>query len=383
MALDQEVIKMKNRGNKKWTNNIWFIRIIALVFSIFLYTFVGAENNRFAARSPNASINITETVSNVPVQLGQVGDDVFVSNLQESVSLRITGPKNIVTQVLAKDLYVETEDLRNFEMGRQQVRLKMPTALAEAGVEYQITPSRVIVDLNRLASRQVEVNYEIADNLIAEGYELVNVTMDTSSVTLTGNESTIESIDRVFVRISSDKPQTSTFTKSFPIEIRDNANNLLDLNADISKTNVTVEIRKLADPEATVSLSVVGENLENYQYEYVLVGPQQVTLDGDAALIASIGRVNAVLDVSEITESGTYPATIQMPEGLNGISPQTVDVQVTVTPKVVESQSEESSQASSSVSAEESVLPAEESVTNEVESNTDENTSAVSEEQVN
>lgn len=380
MALNQEVVKMKNNNNNKWTDNIWFVRIISLFFAIFLYAFVASENNRFDIQPSNASINVTETISNVPVQLGPVDDDVFVSNLQENVSLRVTGPQNIVTQVLAQDLYVVTEDLRGSEMGQQQVRLEMPSDLEESGVEYQITPSRVIVDLDRLASTEVDIQYEIEDGVVAEGYEIGNVSMEPATVVLTGKESTIEKIDRASVKISSDEPVTETFTRDIPIEIRDSANNLLDLNANITNTRVTVEVRQIADPVANISLNITGENPENYNYEYALVGSDQVTLEGDASIINNINQVTATLDVSGITTSGTFPATIQIPDGVSSVAPQTIDVSVTITPVETNSPVEPPDES------EEPVLPdASEETPSEVSSETTQGSideSVVTEEQV-
>lgn len=380
MALNQEVVKMKNNNNNKWTDNIWFVRIISLFFAIFLYAFVASENNRFDIQPSNASINVTETISNVPVQLGPVDDDVFVSNLQENVSLRVTGPQNIVTQVLAQDLYVVTEDLRGSEMGQQQVRLEMPSDLEESGVEYQITPSRVIVDLDRLASTEVDLQYEIEDGVVAEGYEIGNVSMEPATVVLTGKESTIEKIDRASVKISSDEPVTETFTRDIPIEIRDSANNLLDLNANITNTRVTVEVRQIADPVANISLNITGENPENYNYEYALVGSDQVTLEGDASIINNINQVTATLDVSGITTSGTFPATIQIPDGVSSVAPQTIDVSVTITPVETNSPVEPPEES------EEPVLPdASEETPSEVSSETTQGSideSVVTEEQV-
>lgn len=380
MALNQEVVKMKNNNNNKWTDNIWFVRIISLFFAIFLYAFVASENNRFDIQPSNASINVTETISNVPVQLGPVDDDVFVSNLQENVSLRVTGPQNIVTQVLAQDLYVVTEDLRGSEMGQQQVRLEMASDLEESGVEYQITPSRVIVDLDRLASTEVDIQYEIEDGVVAEGYEIGNVSMEPATVVLTGKESTIEKIDRASVKISSDEPVTETFTRDIPIEIRDSANNLLDLNANITNTRVTVEVRQIADPVANISLNITGENPENYNYEYALVGSDQVTLEGDASIINNINQVTATLDVSGITTSGTFPATIQIPDGVSSVAPQTIDVSVTITPVETNSPVEPPEES------EEPVLPdASEETPSEVSSETTQGSideSVVTEEQV-
>ncbi len=332
MALSQGGIQMKNKHPKKWTNSIWFIRLISLLFAIFLYAFVGTENNRFATRTNNTSINVSETVSNVPVQLGEIDDDVFVSELPESVSVKITGPQNIVTQVLAQDLYVVTENLRGQEMGRAQVRLEMPNELEESGVEYQITPSRVIVDLDRLASKEVELDYELSEDLIPDGYEVESVSLDPATVTLTGKQSTIDKVDRAYVKITNDEPITDTFTGEFPIEIRDSSNNLLDLNADISHTSVTIEVNQIGNSQANVNLEIIGENTDEYTYQYEVIGPNAVSLDGDNATIEGINQVTAVLDMSQITESGTYQARIQPISGVNSVTPSSIDVRVTAQP---------------------------------------------------
>ncbi len=336
---------MKTRNPKKWTDSIWFIRLISLLFAIFLYAFVGTENNRYAARNNNTSINVTETVSNVPVQLGHIDDDVFVSELQESVSVKVTGPQNIVTQVLAKDLYVVTEDLRGADMGRTQVRLEMPAELEEGGVEYQITPSRVIVDLDRLASREVELDYELSEDLIPEGYEIESVSLEPTTVTLTGKQSTIDKIDRAYVKITNDEPITETLTKEFPIEVRDSANNLLDLNLDTSHTTVTVVVNQTSNSQARVNLEIIGENSAEYAYEYEVIGSNMVTLDGDSTIIDNIDQVTAVLDMSQITESGIYQANIQPIEGVNSVNPSSIDVRVTAR-LLNANQTEESSETS-------------------------------------
>lgn len=352
---------MKTRNPKKWTDSIWFIRLISLLFAIFLYAFVGTENNRFAARTNNTSVNVTETVSNVPVQLGQIDDDVFVSDLQESVSVRVTGPQNIVTQVLAQDLYVVTEDLRGADMGRKQVRLEMPTELEENGVEYQITPSRVIVDLDRLASQEVELDYELSDDLIPEGYEVESVSLEPTTVTLTGKQSTIDKIDRAYVKITGDEPITETLTQEFPIEVRDSENNLLDLNADTSHASVTIVVNQTANTQASVNLEIIGENNAEYAYDYEMIGPNVVTLEGDNTIINDIEQVTAVLDLSQITESGIFQANIQPIEGVNSVNPSSIEVRV-VTRPLNANQTEESQETS-----EESSNPIEESIS-EIES---------------
>lgn len=329
---------MNKKENKKWTDNIWFVRLIALVFAVFLYAFVGFENNRFVQSTQNASVNVTETISNVPVMLGDVDDDVFVSNLPESVSLRVTGPQNIISQVLAQDMYVITEDLTGADMGRQQVRLQMPPDLQEEGVEYQITPSRVIVDIGRLATVEHPVEFVISEQLLADGYELVDIQLEPEIVTLSGKEETINQIDRVYVRITSEEPITESFTKEYPIEIRDQSNNLLDVSASLSHVTVSVNVQPTADASASVQLEVIGEDLEQFEYHYEQIRPNAVQLQGHDQVINQIQSVVAVLDMSEITESGVYSAQVQLPDQVEQAHPTTIDVRVVIEPKSVASQ---------------------------------------------
>ena len=107
-------------------DNIWFVRIISLAFALFLYAFVSSENSdQFQAISNQqfASIETSETISNVPVYLGEHDEDVFVSEMPESVTVKLTGPRNIITQVTVEDFIVQTEDIRGIDTGRQTIRL--------------------------------------------------------------------------------------------------------------------------------------------------------------------------------------------------------------------------------------------------------------------
>ena len=72
------------------------------------------------------SVDTTETISNVPVKLGKHDDDIFVSQLQETVTVTLTGPKNIVSSLASGNLVVQTEDLTGIETGQQTLKLEIP-----------------------------------------------------------------------------------------------------------------------------------------------------------------------------------------------------------------------------------------------------------------
>ena len=91
---------MKKFWNSRWYDNKWFLRIASLVFAVFLYGMVQASSPSVTSLSnlqQVVSVDTTETISNVPVKLGKHDDDIFVSQLQETVTVTLTGPKNIVS----------------------------------------------------------------------------------------------------------------------------------------------------------------------------------------------------------------------------------------------------------------------------------------------
>lgn len=325
---------MNNRQSKhKWFDSVWFIRVISFLCALLLFAFVASENDQFTSRrDSNTSINITETISNVPVKLGAVDDDVFVSNLQENVTVKVTGPKNIVNQVLTQKLYVTTDDLKGAEMGQQQVQLKMPSEFQENQLDYQITPTRVIVDLARIDSKEVPVTYEIDEHAVAEGYMVSQVRLKPEAVKLTGKQETIEKINRVSVKITVKDPAKQSFSGSYPIEVRDAENNLLDLNTNVDKIDATVEVVPIKEGTASIKVNPVGEMIGAFQYQYEIESPKEVTIKGNEKIIKQTPEIYALLDMSQITASGTYEGVVQLPEGIVQASQTKVRIKVTLTP---------------------------------------------------
>ena len=164
---------MKKIWNSRWYDNKWFLRIASLVFAVFLYGMVQASSPSVTSLSnlqQVVSVDTTETISNVPVKLGKHDDDIFVSQLQETVTVTLTGPKNIVSSLASGNLVVQTEDLTGIETGQQTLKLEIP-GLPDS-VKYQINPSRVVVQVARRKTVTVPVEYEIEEGTIASGMEV-------------------------------------------------------------------------------------------------------------------------------------------------------------------------------------------------------------------
>ena len=343
---------MNKFWNSRWYDNKWFLRIASLVFAIFLYGMVQASSPTVTSLSnlqQVVSVDTTETISNVPVKLGKHDDDIFVSQLQETVTVTLTGPKNIVSSLASGNLVVQTEDLTGIETGQQTLKLEIP-GLPDS-VKYQINPSRVVVQVARRKTVTVPVEYEIEEGTIASGMEVGNVTLNPSQVELTGNEENINKVKRAYIRIGNTTAHNRTFTGKFKLQVVDADNKLLDVNANVSEVEAHVELN--AQQRKTVNLVVAAQGESNsYRYQYQLVDASQIALQGSASVLENIRNIKVNVDVSNLTSSATLKGQLELPDGVTANLSGPVSVAVTVTPITTDtSDTTSSTPAASSSSA--------------------------------
>lgn len=322
-------------------NNIWVVRGVSLLFALFLYVFVTAENSdQFQVMSNQqfASVETSETISNVPVYLGEHDEGVFVSGLPESVQVRLTGPRNIITQVTVESFLVQTEEITGINPGTHTIRL-IATGLPEE-VDYQITPARVVVQIASRETVTVPIEYVVDDNVAAAGYRVSQVTLAPTEVTLTGKEATMAEIEQVLVKITQETPQTANFSQAYRLQILDSEGQLLDINADLTEIEAHVEITP-QQKEVPLTIVPYGENIEQYSYGYAFsTEVSSVLVHADQAILDQLESIQVVVDVSNVMNSQVVTGTLELPEGVIGTDIQQIEVAIEVTPHQVESESD-------------------------------------------
>lgn len=303
---------------KKLFDHNWFVAIVSLAFALILATFISQEENmsfRAGLNQDSASVDITDTISNVPVYVGEKNPDDFVSGLPETVTIRLTGPRNVINQVTGQDLKVQTEDLSNLDTGTHTVRLVVKDLPKD--IDYQVTPSRVVIQIAKRESIKMPIEYEIQPDTIAEGYSINRVTINPSQVTLTGKQETIDLVDRVVVKISTNEPATESFTRNYVVQILDAEGNMLDVNSSDSEVSVQVQLDHSDTKEVDIELSSTGEDNNRYHYGYRFTDTSKVVLQGEKNALDKIDSVVAQVDVSNLTQDATLNAKLKLPEGIS------------------------------------------------------------------
>lgn len=311
--------------NSLFDNN-WVVGLISLFFALVLFVSVANENNTLASLALNnnsASIDSTVTISNVPVHLGEYDEGTFVSGMPETVSVRLSGPRNIINQISEENITVQTESLVGKKAGVSSIRFEV-IGLPDS-IEYKVTPDLFYGTISTKETLTKAVEYEIADGTLADGFEVDTVELNINEVTLSGSADEINKVARVLIQIFADKPQSTSFTQNYRVQILDKDGNPLDVNPSETEITATVNLKAKAK-EVSLNIVPVGEN-ETLQYHYELTNTQTVSISGTN--IENIESLNVIVDVSELVTSGNVVGVIDLVDGIT-VSPETVDVAVTI-----------------------------------------------------
>lgn len=307
-------------------NNNWFVSLVSLFFAVLLVISVGNGNSSVngSPNNTNASIESSVTISNVPVVLGQHDEGTFVSGMPETVSVRLSGPRNIINQLSVENFTVTTESLVGIEPGTRAIRF-LAEGLPDT-VDYKVTPDLFYAKISTKETMEADVAFELADNLIAEGYMVGNIILDTDQVTLSGSSDEMAKINQVKIVISADVPQTADFSQAYRVQVLDAEGNPLDIN--ISQDEVIASVEVLSTT-SQLPIRILGQGeKEGYSYDYQLLSSPTLQVSGQATQ-AHTG-VNLIVDVSDLTASNTVVGYFEPIEGLT-FGTDSAEVQVRVT----------------------------------------------------
>ncbi|MGF3067306.1 CdaR family protein [Facklamia sp. P13055] len=317
--------------NKIFEKN-WAVGIISLIFALFIYTFVTNENNaRNAAVNSQlaSSFNTSETLYNVPLYLGDHPDDIYVSDLKESVTVRLDGPKNILNQVTRENIMVQTEKISKGQIGDRELLLLIDGLPDE--ITYTISPSKVKVEVQQRKVVTVAVEVSLDDLQLESDFKVESVNIDPKEVKLVGSQRAINAIDFVGISIRSNQPVAESFAGNYRLQILDKDGKPLDVNSETMDIKAQVNIVQNSK-EFPLKITAIGEDNTKNNYRYSIVGQDKVTLFGSQKILNPIKEVELVVDVSEQTESGQVIGLLNLPSGISSASINEAKVEVIIEP---------------------------------------------------
>lgn len=318
-------------------DNPWINRLLALVLSIVLFSFVTFENqSRIRSTSPTdaASITSSEVVTNLPIDINIDREVYFISGVPETATIRLEGPQAVLTQTLATQNFdIVTEDLNELGPGRHTIPLEADGLSSQ--LNYSIMPTEITVEIEEKRVEEHEVRVEFNESThLEDGYTALEPVLSNETVIISGATSTMDLINDVMVIVM---PEGSGIIDDIEMTLNvlvvDETGDPLNVNISPQQIDVLIPVQG-TQRTLPIVLEQVGTPSDQYEYtlEIAQGEPDNVTLTGESDILEELTNFSVEVDVSGVTESTIRTVPFVLPEGITESSPSDVDVLIRVTP---------------------------------------------------
>ncbi|MBY6038340.1 hypothetical protein KUV80_16960 [Fictibacillus nanhaiensis] len=315
----------------KLLSSSWFVKIIAFLLALMMYTIVTMETKEEAANRSfwTKMYTESETIQNVEIKPYFDEEKYILTDLPSSVDVTLTGSSRLITKAIKVDKEFEVYiDLTNMEPGDKQVKVKV-RGLPE-GVKAKVNPEFVDVTLHKQASKELSVNVDLKNTKkLPEGYTVGDVEFSPKSVKVSGAEGMINQISFITGFVDVGNAQETIQTK-VPLRAYNQQGDLIDVLITPEVMDVTVPIKK---PKKTVpiSISTTGDLAEGLTLTSITSDPKEVTLSGTTTALDKYESYKEIsIDLSRIKQDTNFTVEVPVPDGIDAVSVKEVTVSVNV-----------------------------------------------------
>ena len=313
--------------NKKFT--VTFSVVIA--FIIWMVVFI------------NQTSSIERTITNIPVTIttsgtavGEMGLDEISGASQQRVTIKVSGPAYIVSN-LEKDDIVVSPSLSAVN-GPGTYQLNLSVTKLNFNDEYSvvnITPSNLIMSFDYIDTKQFTVIPKVTGvsavaGLVAEDPVISNI--NESVVTVKGPRAEVEKIDSIEARVKTTDVLGESKSYDAEFTLLDSEGVELDKSAytlSAEKATVTVPISRVRVLPVTIKFANAPENYGSFiKYN---VSHSELTVIGPAATVDALTSVELQeIDFYNISKSAnSFEVAPELPNGVRILdNTETVTVKI-------------------------------------------------------
>jgi len=275
----------------------------------------------------------------IPIEI--VGQDptlVLTNEIPSTMEVTLRAPHSVWENLTARDNTVRAIlDLSGLGAGEHDVKVQVQV---NADVRpYQIiftNPSTVTADLESFKSKPLDIDLSLTGQPAA-GYQAGDASVADQQVTISGPQSLVDEAVGARVAVNLDGVRESITNDPIPVQIINAKNEVikgLAVNPETVAANVPIS-QQSGYRDLAVRVVVNGQQAPGYRLEKISVFPLVVTVvSKDQKLVNSLPGVvdTRPLDLQDAKEDFSTRLALDLPDGVTLIGPQTVQVQVSITP---------------------------------------------------
>jgi YbbR domain-containing protein len=311
----------------KLMDNPWFIKILAILLAILLYSVVpnsGGKTNEINVPGENT----TETIADIPVKAYYDTENLVVSGIPDMVEVTLEGPMPHVQSAKALKNFEVFVDITNAEIGNQKVTFEV-SGLSDK-LKATIKPGSITVAVQEKVTTEFTVEAEFNNDLIKEGYSAGQPAVKPNKVKITGAKDVVDRITYVKAALEGRDILDSTVTKEAYVQVLDKELNKLEVVVEPETVEVTIPIRSNTK---TVPINIIekGAPPEGLTIQSIELNVEEAVISGDEDTLKETDNVRVEVDVSKITENTTLSLPVIISNGITKVTPELVEVKVVVT----------------------------------------------------
>jgi YbbR domain-containing protein len=265
-----------------------------------------------------------------------VGLDTTLVNLEplpQQVEVTLRAPRSVWQALLASPQSVRAVlDLSGLSEGTHLVPVHIETEKRPLRV-VSISPASIRVVLEALISRPMQIE-TILNGQPAIGYQAGDLSLETTTVTISGPRSSVERVDKVLLEVNLSGTRES-IDRTLPLRAVDKQGNTVEKVSLIpAAVHVRLPIQQMGGyRDAVVKVVVRGRVANGYHLSGISVFPPVITIYSEnAAWINNLPGVieTEPLDLSGLKENLSRRLSLVLPAGISVIGEPGVLVNVSI-----------------------------------------------------
>jgi YbbR domain-containing protein len=270
----------------------------------------------------------TRTFSDVPVEVGELGDNLVVVSAVPEAQIRLKGPRSVIDGIQQSEVFAHLDLSGIDKSGTYTVNVVVS---APDGVwERKATPSTVQIQVEESEVKNFDVVAVVEDE-VSPRRRVGQIVTTPGQVTVRGPKSVVEKVDRVVLPITIGN-QTSDFTSDFtPVAQDKDGQPVTGVSIDPESVKATVPI-EAAGKSVAVFATLIGAPAPGLEVLDRAVIPSTVLIAGDRDVLAGLLSVQTEpVDITGATGNVSQKVGIEgLPDGVRILDPPNGLVEVSV-----------------------------------------------------
>lgn len=299
----------------KFIDNPNFTKILSLFLAIIVW-FIVTGNKRDAL-----GLEVRRTFTNIPLYCHNLGEDLIVIDLEESITLSLQGTPQAFDGLTPADLEAYV-DLSGKQKGRHEMRVY---AVAPSGVGViGVSPARVSVLLEDLVTRQMSVDSSLLGRP-ADGKIIEEINFTPEEVFIKGPRQQADLVQKVIFHLEIDDAEGSFVSSArvYPVDSHGSIVPGVKVTPDLVEVAVNFGL-----PQKDLPVKAVFKN-NGKIVEKAVIEPSSVKVKGPQNILAETAYLfTEEIDLAPRPAIFSVEVPLVFPAGLLPEEVESVRVQV-------------------------------------------------------